>query len=76
MGKKPVGIVLIVHLAAEMSQTIAYNQKTRLKHHIVSGYLVEDVLRYGYCWGFVFYDYSWRTITAEDNSIASSTGVV
>ena len=52
-----VGVMLVVHTATNMLQTVGHNEVIDIEKEIVGGNLVEDALRECYSWGLVFDDH-------------------
>ena len=52
--KEDVSFLFVIHLAAVVLQSIAYDEIIDFESEIVSSDLVKHTLRNGYLWGFVF----------------------
>ncbi len=76
LWQKRVGILVIVHPAAKMPETIAHYKITRMKHHIVSRYLIEYFLCDCYCRCFIFYYHKRRAVAVEHYCVASTLGII
>lgn len=55
--EKDIALIVVVHLAAVVVETVAYDQIIYFQNHIISGNLVEYFLRNLYIGSLVFYNH-------------------
>ena len=67
-----IGLGGIVHAAAVMREPVAHDEVVCLQHHVVSTYLVENILGDIHRGGLVFDDDAWAQCTVIHHRVAPS----
>ncbi len=62
--------VVEVDFAAEMVDSVAYEDVWCMEDHVVSDSLIKYFLSYGYCGGLVFDNHEWISMAVKDNRVA------
>lgn len=57
--KEVVSLVLIIHLTAVGVDAVAHDEVVDMEQQIIDRNLIENLLRDGHRWGFVFHDHAW-----------------
>ena len=66
-----IGVAGVIHSATVMLESVADHQPVNMKTHVVSAYLVEDLLSEWDMGSFVFQNHQWLSLLAVDDGITS-----